>query len=190
MKFIIKHLLRGDLRPLQQGDLPLQLIPDGLRQRRAAARAPVAKILERLALRNGAVVDVDADALEDRVEALEATHATKEDGSFKTVAEEVNEAVVDLVDGAPEALDTLKEIADWIANQDESGVTDAATLLARVEANTQAIADEAERAEGAESDLQDAIDAVEEKVDAFARITESEIDKLFGEVEEEADENA
>lgn len=130
-------------------------------------------------------INGDADALEDRVEALEATHATKEDGSFKTVAEEVNEAVTDLIDGAPEALDTLKEIADWIANQDESGVTDAATLVARVEANAQAIADEQERAEGAESDLQDAIDAVEEKVDAFERITDSEIDKLFGEVAEE-----
>lgn len=128
-------------------------------------------------------INGDAEALEDRVEALEATHATKEDGSFKTVAEEVNEAVVALVDGAPEALDTLKEIADWIANQDESGVTDAATLVARVEANTQAIADEAERAEGAESDLQDAIDAVEEKVDAFESITNAEIDALFSETE-------
>lgn len=133
-------------------------------------------------------INGDADALEDRVEALEATHATAEDGSFKTVAEEVNEAVVDLIDGAPEALDTLKEIADWIANQDESGVTDAATLVARVDANAQAIADEQERAEGAESDLQDAIDAVEEKVDAFERITDTEIDKLFGEVEEEEEE--
>lgn len=133
-------------------------------------------------------INGDADALEDRVEALEATHATKEDGSFKTVAEEVNEAVTDLVDGAPDALDTLKEIADWIANQDESGVTDAATLVARVENNAQAIADEQERAEGAESDLQDAIDAVEEKVDAFERITESEIDKLFGEVSDEEEE--
>lgn len=136
-------------------------------------------------------INGDAEALEDRIEALEATHAKKTVGEgddakevFKTVAEEVNEAVTDLIDGAPEALDTLKEIADWIANQDESGVTDAATLVARVEANAQAIADEKTRAEGAEEDLQDAIDAVEEKVDAFVRITESEIDKLFGEEEE------
>lgn len=130
-------------------------------------------------------INGDAEALEERVEALEGLHAKDEDGAFKTVAEEVNEAVTALVDGAPDALDTLKEIADWIANQDESGVTDAATLVARVEANAQAIADETERAEGAESDLQDAIDAVEEKVDAFERITESEIDKLFGDAEEE-----
>lgn len=134
-------------------------------------------------------INGDADELAERVDALEATHATKEDGSFKTVAEEVNEAVTDLIDGAPSALDTLKEIADWIANQDESGVTDAATLVARVEENAQAIADEQERAEGAESDLQDAIDAVEEKVDAFERITEAEIDVLFdGEPEEEEQE--
>lgn len=72
----------------------------------------------------------DADA---RLEALEATHATKDDGSMKTVSEEVNEAVTALVDGAPEALDTLKEIADWIANQDESGVTDVASLVSRVD---------------------------------------------------------
>lgn len=133
-------------------------------------------------------INGDADALEDRVEALEATHAKNKDDSFKTVAEEVNEAVVALVDGAPEALDTLKEIADWIANQDESGVTDAATLVARVEENAQAIADETERAEGAESDLQDAIDAVEEKVDAFETITDAEIDELFGEVAEKEEE--
>lgn len=132
-------------------------------------------------------INGDAEALEERVEALEGLHAKDEDGAFKTVAEEVNEAVTALVDGAPDALDTLKEIADWIANQDESGVTDAATLVARVEANAQAIADETERAEGAESDLQDAIDAVEEKVDAFERITESEIDKLFGEEVEDAE---
>ena len=137
-------------------------------------------------------INGDADALEDRVEALEATHAKKTVGEgdaakevFKTVAEEVNEAVVALVDGAPEALDTLKEIADWIANQDESGVIDAATLVARVEENAQAISDEADRAAGAESDLQDAIDAVEEKVDAFVAITDAEIDKLFGEEPEE-----
>lgn len=131
-------------------------------------------------------INGDAEALEERVEAVEALHAKDESGAFKTVATEVNEAVTALVDGAPDALNTLKEIADWIANQDESGVTDAATLVARVEANAQAIADETERAEGAESDLQDAIDAVEEKVDAFARITESEIDNLFGDATDEA----
>lgn len=75
----------------------------------------------------------DMGAQDDKIAALEATHATKENGSFKTVSEEVNEAVTALVDGAPAALDTLKEIADWIANQDENGVTDVASLVSRVD---------------------------------------------------------
>lgn len=104
-----------------------------------------------------AAINGEAGDLADRVEDLEGLHATKDNGDFKTVAEEVNEAVTALVDGAPDALDTLKEIADWIANQDESGVTDAATLLARVEANASDI-----------SDLQDLMgeDSVEDQIDA------------------------
>lgn len=137
-------------------------------------------------------VNGDADALEDRVEALEATHAKKTVGEgdgakevFKTVAEEVNEAVTDLIDGAPEALDTLKELADWIANQDESGVTDAATLVARVEANAQAVKDEeaARKAQigdlGKVSDAEDAADhTVQSYVDAKVADLNSAMDDL------------
>lgn len=73
----------------------------------------------------------DAD---ERLDALEATHAKKEDGSFKTVAEEAAEATAKIVDGAPESLDTLKEIAAWIANKDENNtVTDAASIISRVD---------------------------------------------------------
>lgn len=137
-------------------------------------------------------VNGDADALEDRVDALEATHAKKTVGEgddakevFKTVSEEVNEAVTDLIDGAPAALDTLKEIADWIANQDESGVTDAATLVARVEANAQAVADEeaARKAHigdlGKVSDAEDAADhTVKSYVDAKVADLNSSIEDL------------
>lgn len=79
-----------------------------------------------------AYVDAKDAALNADIAALKATHATNEDGSFKSVADEISE----IVDGAPEALDTLKEIADWIANQNENGqVTDVASLLSRVETN-------------------------------------------------------
>lgn len=73
------------------------------------------------------------------VTALKALHALKEDGSYETVAAEAaaaaNTAVTNLVDGAPEALDTLKEIADWIASDE----TKSANILASVQANTAAL---------------------------------------------------
>ena len=56
------------------------------------------------------------------------------DGSVK---KQVKDAINAVVDGAPEALDTLKEIADWIGS-DESGT---AELISTVDANTKAIAD-------------------------------------------------
>lgn len=111
----------------------------------------------------------------DAIKAVEALHATNEDGTFKKVVEEVNEAVTALVNGAPEALNTLKEIADWIA-ADETGTAD---LVSKVEKNASDIAAEKSRAEGAESTLQGNIDAVGAKVDAFAKIENSEIDALF-----------
>ena len=56
------------------------------------------------------------------------------DGSVK---KQVKDAINAVVDGAPEAFDTLKEIADWIGS-DESGT---AELISEVAANKQAIAD-------------------------------------------------
>ena len=56
------------------------------------------------------------------------------DGSVK---KQVKDAINAVVDGAPEAFDTLKEIADWIGS-DESGT---AELISEVAANTKAIAD-------------------------------------------------
>lgn len=84
----------------------------------------------------------DVKDINDAISALEATHAKKEDGEFKTVAEEADDRVTALINGAPEALDTLKEIADWIANQDESGVTDAPSLVARVDGLVEEIGDD------------------------------------------------
>ena len=54
-----------------------------------------------------------------------------------SVANQVQNAVSDLVNGAPEALDTLKEIADWI-KADEAG---AAALAEQVAENKKAIED-------------------------------------------------
>lgn len=62
------------------------------------------------------------------------------------------EEVAKIVANAPEAFDTLKEIADWIGSGDVASTT-AAEMLTSINANAQAIADEAERAAGVEEGL-------------------------------------
>lgn len=57
--------------------------------------------------------------------------------SRATINAMISEAIAGLVDGAPEALDTLKELADWV-KEDESRTT---TLIEAVSTNTRNIAD-------------------------------------------------
>lgn len=74
-----------------------------------------------------------SEASEANTEAIEVLNGGADvEGS---VAKQVNDAIADLVDGAPEALDTLKEIANWIS-EDEDG---AASLVSRVGENEKAI---------------------------------------------------
>lgn len=117
----------------------------------------------------------DMGAQDAKIAALEATHAKDEDGAFKTVAAEVNEAVTALVNGAPEALDTLKEIADWIANQDENGVTDVASLVSRVDT----LAGDENTAGSVKKQIKDAVDALD------ATVT-NKVEKAEGATEEPA----
>ena len=82
-----------------------------------------------------------------------------------SVAKSVNDAIAELVAGAPEALDTLKEIADWIAD-DESG---AATLVSRVNALEQA-----------DEDLKEYVDAQDVAYyNLIQRIQDVKINSLF-----------
>jgi hypothetical protein len=66
-----------------------------------------------------------------------------------SVSKQVSDAIAAVVADAPEALDTLKEIADYIAGDK----TNAAELLNKINANTTAIADEKARAESKEAEL-------------------------------------
>ena len=50
------------------------------------------------------------------INALKALHAAGKHNGYSTVAEEVNARVAEVINGAPASFDTLKEIADWIAN--------------------------------------------------------------------------
>lgn len=75
--------------------------------------------------------ETNADAIAENKEAIEILNGDGE-GS---VSKQVSDAIAALVDNAPETLDTLKEIADWIAD-DETG---SAALTQKVAENAEKI---------------------------------------------------
>ena len=79
--------------------------------------------------------------------------------SVRTIASELVAAVVD---EAPEAFDTLKEIAEWIGSGDAIEGTTAAQMLTDINANKKAIEVETTRATGVENGLSERIKAVED----------------------------
>lgn len=147
---------------------------------------------------------LDGD-MDERVENLEATHAKTEAGVYMTVAAEADAAVAKIVADAPEAFDTLKEIADWIQKEGEQGF-DAAARIVALEDKTaglvvetgkeetvanaidKAVSDEADRVDDIIGD-DDTTDTVKGRIkaledaaagaDTFVAITNDEIDKLF-----------
>ena len=84
-------------------------------------------------------------AIKANADAIEVLNGTGE-GS---VSKQVVDAIAEVVAEAPEAFDTLKEIADYIAGDK----TNAAELLNKVNANTEAIAAEVKRAGEKEVEL-------------------------------------
>lgn len=89
-----------------------------------------------------------------------------------SVKKAVNDAVAALVDGAPEALDTLKELADWI----EGDETASAALINRVAANEDAITD----LQNADEDMKAYIDSQDAAIyNAIQNIADLKIVSLF-----------
>lgn len=100
--------------------------------------------------------------------ALEVLNGEGEGSVKKAVAD----AVTALVDGAPEALDTLKELADWI----EGDETASAALINRVAANEDAIA----ALQAADEDMKAYVDVHDAEVyDAVQSIANLKIVSLF-----------
>lgn len=73
-----------------------------------------------------------------------------------SVEHTVDEAIAKLIAGAPQSLDTLKEIAAWIEGHGE----DAAAMNRAIQENTQAIGAEETRAKGAEAAINERLDAL------------------------------
>lgn len=91
-----------------------------------------------------------------------------------SVKKAVEDAVNGIVDGAPEALDTLKELADWI----ESDETASAALIARVGANEDAIA----QLQADDEELKVYVDTQDKAVyDSIQSIANLKIMSLFAE---------
>lgn len=85
------------------------------------------------------------------------------DGS---VSKQVSDAVAVIVNDAPEAYDTLREISDWISSHADS----AATMNSNIAANATAIATEKIRAEAAETTLQTEIDTNTNTIEALETV--------------------
>lgn len=145
--------------------------------------------------------DADAASVDERIAALKDAIDNKIDTLETSLEGKIDDAINGVIDGAPEILDTLKEVADWIAS-DEAGVAD---LISKVAANREDIVAAAnafaelddkvdshdtrlavvEALVGAAGDseadsLADRIDALEDKShDEPTAITDAEIDALF-----------
>lgn len=91
-------------------------------------------------------------AEEKNAAAIDTLNGDKDtDGS---VAHTAAEAIAELVAGAPESLDTLKEIASWIESHSE----DAAAMNLKIKANASAIETEAKRAKDSEKEITERLD--------------------------------
>lgn len=89
----------------------------------------------------GTNINVEIQKREELQGVVNTLIGNDKDKTARTIA---GEEVMKLVDGAPDSLNTLKEIADYIA-QDKSG---AAAMTKRIAENAEAIAENAEAIEG------------------------------------------
>lgn len=95
-----------------------------------------------------------------------------------SVAQKISKAINDLINGAPEAFDTLKEISDWISS-DETGT---AALISKVEANEDAIKAESASREASDNSLKAYVDSRDDKVyNSTSGISLININSLFNE---------
>lgn len=130
--------------------------------------------------------DVTENALEELAKLAERVQANE--GAIEvlngdkdvegSVDQKIDSAITALIDGAPEALDTLKEIAQWIA-EDEVGVT---ALVDRVKKNEDDIADLQAKEDKDIDDLKAYVDTQDQYFwNHIGRIEELSIQSLFAE---------
>lgn len=103
-----------------------------------------------LALNNELVtkyIDEGDAALKDLIDAISAKLETLEGGEEGSIEKIVADKVAEIVAGAPESFDTLKELADWISSHE----SDATAMNSAIQENASAIATLKEKVEALES---------------------------------------
>lgn len=95
------------------------------------------------------------------------------DGNWTDIVPIITTEINKIVDGAPEAFDTLKEIADWIAD-DNSGATTLVTRVGSLETLTQEHEKEIPLLQTAVGNLEDDVAELQKAVDDL--ITGGEVD--------------
>lgn len=105
-----------------------------------------------------AELKADIAAVDDKVTANTQAIAVLNGTGEGSVRKQVSDAITSIVDGAPEALDTLKEISDYIASDKEG----AAEMSNAIAANKTAIETETKRATQKEEQLLSRIVAIED----------------------------
>lgn len=127
-------------------------------------------------------VNSKIDALESEI-GEEATRTKPATGLYKYVDDEVAAEIAKILNGAPEDFDTLKEIADWIAN---SG-SDAADVITKLEGGENvegSVANALKQAKEYTDALKggattETVKSLADKLANFIAITNDEIDSLF-----------
>ena len=147
-------LLTWDNAPTSGSENPVT--SDGIFQAVAATGDKIDQAGERIAANSAAIEEETkraAAAEQENKAAIDKLNGDEEmEGS---VAHTTAEAIAKLIAGAPESLDTLKEIAAWI----EGHAGDAAAMNQGIKANAKAIEEEARRAKEAEKAADDRLSA-------------------------------
>lgn len=96
---------------------------------------------------------LDTEASERK--AADTTASEAIDALNTTLSKRIDDRIAEVVGGAPESFDTLKEISDWISNNE----TSAAAMSGKINDNANAISGEVTRATTAEQTLTDNLNA-------------------------------
>ena len=76
--------------------------------------------------------------------------------ALENIPNSIKEKIAEIVEIAPDTIDTLKELVEWLENNE----TDAAAILQSITDNANAIANEVTRAKAAEQELEERIDNI------------------------------
>lgn len=128
-----------------------------------------------------------AETLEDVKNNVETVIGGDWDKTMRAVAQdEAAKAMASVVDGAPEAFNTLKEIAAWISGEDGEVATDAETLISDVATLKELVSAENTGLVTRVGTLEGEVDTLQEEVEALTQTVGGETFGLVKKVNDNA----